>query len=118
MSPDTSKYLLLMLSYAFFIVCPRMAAMTNIIARNFELSIYWLAVLGTFLSIPLLLVMCLIIQKWGLMAGLGFAVLTDFLSALIISSINIKVAIETFIIALFVVIGNRIAVWITSHFMK
>ncbi len=117
MNPDTSKYLLLMFAYAFFIVCPRMAAMTNIIARNSELSIYWLAVLGTFLSIPLLLIMCLIIKKWGLMAGLGFAVLTDLFSALIITSVDIKVAVETFIIAIFVVIGNRIAVWVTSHFM-
>ena len=117
MNPDTSKYIVLMLAYGFFIVCPRMAAMTNMIARNFELSIYWLVILGTFFSIPLLVVMCWIIQKWGLTAGLGFAVLTDFLSALILTSVDIRVAIETLIIAIFVVAGNRIAVWITSRFI-
>jgi len=112
-----SKYLALMLAYGFFIVCPRMAAMTNIIGKNFDLSIYWLAIAGTLFSIPLLLIMCWVIQKWGLMAGLSFAVLTDFLSALILAPVSIRSAVETFIIAIFVVAGNRMAVWITSRFM-
>ncbi len=101
-------------AFGLFIVCPRMAAMTNLIARNFQFSIYWLVIIGTLLSIPLLLIMTWVIRQWGLMAGLGFAILTDFLSALIISPISIKAGVETFIIALFVVAGNRISVWITG----
>lgn len=117
MNLDISKYIMLIMAYGFFIVCPRMAAMTNIITRNFELSIYWLIILGTLLSIPLFIIMCWIIQKWGILAGLGFAVVTDVLSAIIISPVSIKSAIETFIIAIFVVIGNRIAIWITSKWI-
>ena len=33
-----------------------------------------------------------------------------------IASISIRVAVKIFIIAIFVVAGNRIAVWITSRF--
>ncbi len=102
-------------AFAFFVVCPRMAAMTNIIVKNFSFSIYWLVVAGTVLSIPLLLLMTWIIRQWGLMAGLGFAVATDFLAALILSSVSLKAAVETFIIALFVVAGNRIATWLTAR---
>ena len=43
------------------------------------------------------------------MAGLGFAVLTDLIAALILTSVNMKVAVETFIIAVFVVGGNQVA---------
>ncbi len=96
-------------AFALFIVCPRMAAMTNLIAKNFGFSIYWLVIWGTIFSIPLLLIMTWIIGKWGLMAGLGFAVFTDLMSALIMSSVSMKAAVETFIIAAFVVAGNRIA---------
>ena len=101
-------------AFGFFIVCPRMAAMTNLVAKNFEFSIYWLVILGTLLGIPLLLLMTWVIRQWGLMAGLGFAVFTDLLAALIISSVSMKAAVETFIIAVFVVAGNRMAIWLTA----
>ncbi len=104
-----------MAAFAFFIVCPRMAAMTNLIAKNFDLSIYVLVILGTICSIPLLVIMTWIIQQWGLVGGLVFAIFTDFLAALVISSVSVKAAIETFIIALFVVAGNRLATWITAR---
>ncbi len=103
-------------AFGFFVVCPRMAAMTNLIAKNFDFSIYRLVVLGTILSIPLLLAMTWIIGRWGLMAGLGFAVLTDLLSALIMSSVSVKAAVETFVIALFVVAGNQVATWLSARF--
>ena len=114
---ENLRYLFLIGAYGFFIVCPRMAAMTNIIGKNFEISIYWLTMLGTIFSIPLLIVMCWTTQKWGLLGGLIFAILTDLLSAMIISSVNIKASIQTFIIAIFVVAGNHFATWVTSKFL-
>ncbi len=114
MSNNIFLYFTTVGAFAFFIVCPRMAAMTNLIAKNFNVSIYWLVVWGTVVSIPLLLIMTWIIRQWGLLAGLGFAVFTDLLSALIMSSVSMKAAIETFIIAAFVIMGNRIAMWITA----
>jgi len=92
-----------------------MAAMTSIISKNFDVSIYWIVFFGALFSVPLLMMMCWIIQKWGLLAGLGFAVFTDFLCSLLISSISIKTAIETFIIAVFVIIGNWISNLITAR---
>ncbi len=117
MNADLLKSAALIIAYSFFIVCPRMAAMTTIVSRSSGYSIYWLVVLGTIFSIPLLMSMCWIIQRWGLVAGLGFAVLTDLFSALILAPVSIKSAIETFIIALFVVAGNRFSIWITSKFL-
>ncbi len=114
MYKDALSFLVAISAFGFFIVCPRMAAMTNLIAKNFNFPIYLLVIIGTIFSIPLLIIMTLIIRQWGLVAGLGFAIFTDLLCALILSSISIKAAIETFIIAVFVVIGNRLAVWITA----
>jgi len=104
-------------AFAFFIVCPRMGAMTNLLERHTNFPIYWLVIIGTFGSIPLLLVMTWLIKQWGLMAGLGFAILTDVAAAGILASVNIKVAVETFIIAMFVVGGNKFAMWITAKFI-
>lgn len=114
MDKNLFSFSIVMAAYSFFIVCPRMAAMTNLISKNFTFPIYWLVFLGTIISIPLLIIMTWIIRQWGLLTGLGFAILTDILSALIMGTVNIKAAIETFIIAIFVVAGNRVAVWITS----
>ncbi len=114
MNENLLTFSVAMTAFAFFIVCPRMAAMTNLVAKNFELSIYSLVILGTVCSIPFLLLMTWIIQRWGLLGGLGFAVFTDLLAALVISSVSVKAAVETFIIALFVVAGNRLATWLTA----
>ncbi len=101
-------------AFGFFVVCPRLAAMTSLIATNFKLPIYWLVAMGTIASLPLLLVMTWLIRQWGMMAGLGFAVFTDLLAALTLSSVNLKAAVETFIIALFVLAGSRVAGWLTA----
>ena len=53
----------------------------------------------------------------GLMAGLGLAILTDIIAALILMTVSMKVAIETFIIAIFLVVGDRIATWASSHIL-
>ncbi len=109
------SYLVTIVAFGFFIVCPRMAAMTNILSKNTENSIYWIVVIGTLVSIPLLLLTAWSIRHWGLMAGLAIAVITDILAASILTSVSLKVALETFIIALFIVVGNRFAMWISSR---
>ena len=116
MNENIFSFLIIMTAFAFFIVCPRMAAMTNLITKQTKFSIYLIVIIGTIVSIPLLLLMTFVIKHWGLTAGLGLAILTDFLAALVMSSVSMKAAIETFIIALFVVAGNKIAVWLSSRF--
>jgi hypothetical protein len=55
--------------------------------------------------------------QWVLMAGLALAIATDLLAAMILAMENAKVAVETFIIAIFVVAGSRLATWITAGFL-
>lgn len=108
-------YVLTIIAFAFFVVCPRMAAMTNILSQNTTNSVYWIVVIGTLVSIPLLLLTAWSIRHWGLMAGLLIAIITDILAAAILTSVSLKVALETFIIALFIVVGNRFAMWLSSR---
>ncbi len=117
MSDNSINYLVVTAAFAFFIVCPRLGAMTNILERNSTVPVYWVVIIGTFSSIPLLMLMTWLIKQWGLAAGLGLAIVTDMIAAAILTSVSMKAAVETFIIALFVVAGNKIAMWITSRFM-
>lgn len=108
-------YLVTVIAFAFFVVCPRMAAMTNILSKNTAISIYWIVVVGTLVSVPLLILTAWSIRHFGLMAGLAIAIITDILAAAILTSVSLKAALETFIIALFVVVGNRFAMWVSSR---
>ena len=118
MNNEISAYIITIVAFAFFVVCPRLGAMTNLLERNTDFPIYWLVITGTFASIPLLVLMTWFIRHWGLMAGLGFAIVTDLIAALILTSVSMKVAVETFIIAIFVVGGNQVAKMITAHFFS
>lgn len=118
MNNEISAYLITIVAFAFFLVCPRLGAMTNILEKNTDFPIYWLVIIGTFASIPLLVLMTWLIRHWGLMAGLALAIVTDLIAALILTSVSMKVALETFIIAIFVVGGNQIAKMITAHFFR
>jgi len=62
-------------------------------------------VFGTVVAIPLIIGMALIFQKYGLIAALAFCVITDFADAFAMREISMKAGIETFILALFVILG-------------
>jgi hypothetical protein len=49
------------------------------------------------------------------MGALGFCILTDVGAALFMREISLKAGLETFIIALFVIAGVRVASIISSH---
>jgi len=115
MSQDFFAYGLASAAFAMFIVCPRMAAMTNICHRHVTCNLVVLVILGTLVSIPLLIIMVSILKRWGFAAALGFAIVTDLLSALIIGVISRKAAVEILIISLFVISGSRLASWITAR---
>ena len=104
-------YVLLITSIAFalFIVCPRMAGMTNVITNATQTNIIHVAVIGTIISLPLIIAMVLIFRQYGLIAALGFCVLTDVGAALFMREISLKAGLETFIIALFVIAGVKVA---------
>ena len=71
--------------------------------------------LGTLISLPLIVLMVIIFRQYGLWAALAFAVFTDVLAALTMGAISWKSSFETFIIALFVIVGVRIATMLSAR---
>ncbi len=109
------RFLLAALAFAFFIVCPRMAGITSVIAKSAGVDVVKLAAFGLIISLPLVIAMVLIFTRYGLIAALAFAVITDLLSALAIGEVSFKAGIETLIIAIFVLAGVRVASWISAQ---
>ena len=102
------------IAFALFILCPRMAGMANVIANATQTNLVLVAVIGTLISLPLIVLMVIIFQHYGLWAALAFAVFTDVLAALTMGAISWKSSFETFIIAIFVIVGVRVATIISA----
>lgn len=103
---------------ALFIVCPRMAGMAYVIAKNSQVSLVYTALFGSIVAIPLVVAMVLVFAKFGLWGALAFCILTDFGAAFVMKEISVRAGIETLVIAIFVIIGVKIAPFITNVFMK
>jgi len=106
--------LIVSVAFALFIVCPRMAGMTNVITNATQTNIIHVTIIGTIISLPLIIAMVLIFNQYGLFAALGFCVLTDLGAAFVMRQISFKAGLETFIIALFLIIGVKVASIISS----
>ena len=106
--------LIVSLAFALFIVCPRMAGMTNVITNATQTNIIYVAVIGTIMSLPLIIGMALIFKRYGLIPALGFCIVTDLAAALMMKQISLKAGLETFIIAIFLILGVKIASLISS----
>ncbi|MCF8068586.1 MAG: hypothetical protein K9L30_08390 [Desulfobacterales bacterium] len=103
---------------AFFIICPRMAGMVHVISKYSQASLMQSALLGIIIAIPLLLAMVLVFGKTGIWRALAFCVLTDIGAAFFMKEISISAGIETLVIAVFVIIGVKIAPVFTSVLVK
>lgn len=103
---------------ALFIVCPRMAGMVNIVSKYSQTSLVVTALLGTVLSIPLVIAMVLVFARFGIWSALGFCVLTDLVAAYFMKQISPKAGLETLIIAVFVIAGVKVAPYITNIFVE
>jgi len=108
------QLLIVSMAFALFVVCSRMAGMTNVITNATQTNIIHVAIIGTIMSLPLVIAMVLIFKQYGLFAALGFCVLTDLGASLVMRQISFKAGLETFIIALFVIIGVKVASIISS----
>jgi hypothetical protein len=106
------------IGFSLFIICPRMAGMAHIITKHSNISLFYTALLGGIISIPLVLLMVFIFGKFGIFGALAFCILTDILSALFMKEINFNAGVETLIIALFVILGVKVAPYITNFFQK
>ena len=104
-------------AYACFIVCPRMAGITSVIAKSAQVNLVLVSIIGTLMALPLIVLMAVIFKQWGLWAALALAVGTDLLAALAMGGgIGWKVGFETFIIAVFVLAGVKAASFLLSLF--
>ena len=101
-------------AFALFVICPRMAGMTNVIAGATHLSIIRIAVLGTVLALPPIILMALIFKEYGLFAALLFGVVTDLMAAVVMKGISFKAGVETLIIASFVILGVKVASMVSA----
>lgn len=99
---------------ALFIICPRMAGMVHLISKQSNVSLMQTALLGSVFSIPMVLLIVIIFGSYGLWGALAFCVLTDLGAALFMKAISAKAGIETLVIALFVVIGVKVAPVVTQ----
>ena len=104
-----SEILISSIAFGLFIVCPRMAGMMHVINKHSNASILRTVLIGTLISIPLLLLMVFAFGFLGIWGAVIICVFTDFAAALIMKEISKRAAIETFIIALFVIVGVKIA---------
>ncbi|WP_024336050.1 hypothetical protein [Desulfotignum balticum] len=103
---------------ALFIICPRMAGMVHIISKHSNASLIYTALLGSVMSVPLVLVIVLVFGKYGLWGALAFCIITDLGAAFFMKELSIKAGIETFIIAMFVILGVKVAPYLTNIFIK
>ena len=96
-------------AFALFIPCPRMAGMTKVISDASYVSLVKVVVFGTAVALPLIICMALIFSRYGLVAALAFCVITDFAAAFAMREISVKAGVETLIIAMFVLLGVKVA---------
>ena len=101
-------------SFGLFVVCPRMAGMIQVIGKHSSVSLWVTVLLGTAVSLPILMLMVFIFSRWGIWGALGLCVLTDFGAALLMKEISFKAGVETLIIAFFVILGVKIAPLLTQ----
>ena len=114
----TKELIIGSLGLALFIICPRMAGMVHIISKHSDVSLIHTALLGSILSIPLVLVIVLVFSRYGVWGALAFCIVTDIGAAFFMTELSVRAGIETFIIALFVIFGVKMAPYITNLFIK
>ena len=96
-------------TFAFFILCPRMVGMAAVISGIKEVNPWIVVVIGAVLAIPLMLLMYWVLQKYGAAWAIGLAAATDIVAALIIGAYSWKATVSVVIIAIFVWAGVYVA---------
>jgi len=114
----TKELMVASIGMALFIICPRMAGMVHIISKHSNVPLMQTAFLGSMMSIPLVLLIVLVFSRYGLWGALAFCVMTDLGAAFFMKELSLKAGIETFIIAVFVILGVKVAPLITNVFIR
>ncbi|MEA3508711.1 MAG: hypothetical protein U9R40_07320 [Synergistota bacterium] len=100
------------LAFAFFVVCPRMAGMVGIIGKNTSLPLWKVTVFGTIASIPILALMAWVFPRWGVGGALVLCVITDMAAVFLMKDIGVGAAIQTAVVAIFVLLGIKAGQWL------
>ena len=66
------------------------------------------------LALPRIILMALIFREYGLFAALLFCVATGLMAAVVMKGISFKAGVETLIIALFVILGVKVASMVSA----
>jgi len=103
---------------AFFIICPRMAGVINVVCKHSELPLLKTAFIGAIIAIPLVVLMTWIFSKFGVTGALAFCVCTDLFSAYMLKEISLKASLDTLVIAIFVLIAVKVAPYISGALIK
>jgi len=114
----TRELLITSLAFGLFVVCPRMAGMTHILKQYSAAPMIATVLVGVLFSIPLLLLMVFVFSKSGVVGALAVCVATDIGAAFLMKEISLRAGLETFIIALFVIVGVKIAPLLSGIVMK
>lgn len=104
------------IAFGLFVVCPRMAGMMHVISGYSPASMMKTVLAGTVLSVPLLILMVTCFGKFGIWGALAICVATDFGAAVIMKGINPRAGVETLVIALFVILGVKVAPLVSGLF--
>jgi hypothetical protein len=96
-------------TFAFFILCPRMVGMASVISGIKEVNPWVVVVIGAVLAIPLMILMYWVLQRFGAAYAIGLAVATDIVAAVIIGAYSWKATVSVLIIAIFVWAGIFVA---------
>lgn len=97
------------ITFAFFILCPRMVGMASVISGIKEVNPWLAVVIGAIVAIPLMILMYWVLQRFGAAYAIGLAVVTDIIAALIIGTYSWKATVSVIIIAIFVWAGIFVA---------
>lgn len=90
----------------------------HIIASHSPVSMLSTVLTGALFSIPLLLLMVFIFEHFGVLGALVFCVATDLGAAFVMKDISMKASMETLVIAVFVIIGVKVAPAVSGFLLR
>ncbi len=97
------------LSFALYILCPRMTAMIAAQSRVSGINPYAAVALGALISVPLFAGLVHLYRTAGLEAAVLAAALADLGAAVLLGSLNLRAGLELLIMTGFVYVGIRVA---------
>lgn len=110
----TKELIVAGVAFGLFVVCPRMAGMMHVLSKHSQASMLVTVLSGVVFSIPILLLMVFVFGHFGVWGALAICVATDLGAAFFMKEISYSAGLETLVIALFVIVGVKLAPMISA----